>query len=107
MWGRRRKRGTRLQRQLALGRLEEAIAQAEQPQEGNAEQSQEGNEEAAAVPYPEGAPAVPSDRAAGLSCSGVPVDNSAGPAADEKTAPQVRDLPAQRTGDSERHGTFG
>jgi hypothetical protein len=103
MWGRRRKRGTRLQRQLALGRLEEAMAQAEQPQEGN----QEGNEEAEAVPYPGRAPAVPRDRAAGLSCSGVPVDNSARPAAEEKSAPQVRDLPAQRTGDSERHGTFG
>jgi hypothetical protein len=101
MWGRRRKRGKRLERQLALGRLEEAIARAEQPPEG------EGEPEAAAVPYPEEAPAGPPDRAAGLSCSGVPVDNSAEPAADEKPAPQVRDLPAQRTGDSERHGTFG
>lgn len=72
-----------------------------------AEQPQEEDKEAAAVPYPEGAPAVPPDRAAGLSCSGVPVDNSNGPAADEKSAPQVRDLPAQRTGDSERNGTFG
>jgi hypothetical protein len=100
MWGRRRKRGTQLQRQLGLGLLEDALARAEQRQ-----QEEEGEPEA--VPYPGRAPAAPPDRAAGLSCSGVPVDNSAGPAADEKSAPQVRDLPAQRTGDSERHGTFG
>jgi hypothetical protein len=43
MWGRRRKRGTRLSRLLALGRLEEAMARAEQQQE-------EGEPEA--VPYP-------------------------------------------------------
>jgi hypothetical protein len=96
MWGRRRKRGTQLERLLALGRLEEAMARAEE---------QEAEPEV--LPYPEGAPAVPPDRASGLSCSGVPVDNSAGPAADEKPSPQVQDLPAQRTGDSERHGTFG
>jgi len=97
MWGRRRKRGTQLHRQLGLGLLEDAMARAEQgPEEGEPEP----------VLYPGRAPAVPPDRAAGLSCSGVPVDNSAGPAADEKSAPQVRDLPAQRTGDSERHGTF-
>ena len=43
MWRRRRKRGARLPRQLALGRLEEAMARAEQQQE-------EGEPET--VPYP-------------------------------------------------------
>jgi len=43
MWGRRHKRGTRLSRLLALGRLEDAMARAEQQQE-------EGELETA--PYP-------------------------------------------------------
>jgi hypothetical protein len=84
MWGRRRKRGTRLSRLLALGRLEEAMARAEQQQE----EEEEGEPEA--VPYPP----------AGHPAPDVPVDNSA--------APQYhQELPVQRTCDSTRHGSFG
>ena len=98
MWGRRRKRGTRLSRLLALGRLEEAMARAEQQQE-------EGEPEA--VPYPPAsnpAPDVPAARP-GHFAQDVPVDNSAGPAAGEDAAHQ--ELPVQRTRDSTRHGSFG
>ena len=81
MWGRRWKRGTRLSRLLALGRLEEAMARAERQQE-------EGGPEA--VPYPP----------AGHPAPDVPVDNSAAPQ-------HHQELPAQRTRDSTRHGSFG
>jgi hypothetical protein len=105
MWGRRRKRGTRLSRVLALGRLEDAMAQAEQQQD-------EGEPETA--PYPPAgnpAPAVPAPRP-GLRAEDVPVDNSAapaaGPAADADAAPpHHQELPSQRTRDSTRHGPFG
>src|SRR5580704_5610850 len=79
MWGRRRKRGTRLSRLLALGRLEEAMARAQQQEEG----------EPGAVPYPpagDPAPDVPAARP-GLLAEAVPVDNSAGPAAEEDATP--------------------
>jgi hypothetical protein len=82
MWGRRRKRGTRLSRLLALGRLEEAMARAEQQQE------EEGEPEA--VPYPPASNPAPD----------VPVDNSAAPQ-------HHQELPVQRTRDSTRHGSFG
>jgi hypothetical protein len=101
MWGRRRKRGTQLSRLLALGRLEEAMARAEQPQE-------EGEPETA--PYPPAghpAPDVPGDQP-GLLAEDVPVDISAGAVAEEDAAPQHHQkLPVQRTRDSTRHGTFG
>jgi len=93
MWGRRRKRGTRLSRLLALGRLEEAMARAEQ-------QQQEGEPEA--VPYPPAgrpAPDVPAARP-GPFAQDVPVDNSAAPQ-------HHQELPVQRTRDSTRHGSFG
>jgi hypothetical protein len=105
MWGRRRRRGARLSRQLALGRLEDAMAQAErQPADGEPE----------TVPYPpasnpapDGPPARP-----GLLAEDVPVDNSAGPvagsAAGDAAAPQHhQELPAQRNRDSTRHGSSG
>jgi hypothetical protein len=97
MWGRRHKRGTRLSRLLALGRLEDAMARAEQQQEG-------GEPETASYPRPSNpAPAVPAART-GLRAQDVPVDNSAGPAG----APQHhQDLPVQRNRDSTRHGSFG
>ena len=98
MWGRRRKRGTRLSRLLALGRLEEAMTRAEQQQE-------EGEPEA--VPYPPAsnpAPDVPAARP-GHFAQDVPVDSSAGPAAGEDAA--LREVPVQRTRDSTRHGSFG
>jgi hypothetical protein len=76
MWGRRRKRGARLPRQLALGRLEEAIARAEQREDGEPE----------AVPYNSPAPDVPAARPA-LLAEDVPVDNSACPVAEEDAGP--------------------
>ena len=103
MWGKRRKRCARLPRQLALGRLEDAMARAEQ-------QRKAGQPEA--VPYPRAstpAPAVSAPRS-GLLPADVPVDNSAGPEsspAGQDPAPRQRELPAQRTGESTRHGSFG
>jgi hypothetical protein len=101
MWGRRRPRGSRLSRLLALGRLEDAMARAEQQQE-------EGQPETA--PYPPAsnpAPAVPAARP-GLRAEDVPVNNSAAPAAEEDAAPQHhQELPVQRNRDSTRHGSFG
>jgi hypothetical protein len=106
MWGKRRKRGTQLSRQLALGRLEEAMAQVQLPQE------EEGEGEPA-VPYPGAvpAPSAPPDPA-GLRPTDVPVDNSAGPdpaaaAEPEPHAPLQQELPAQRRGESSHRGSFG
>jgi hypothetical protein len=94
MWGRRRKRGTRLSRLLALGDLEDAMARAEQEP----------------TPYPptsSPAPDVPAARP-GLNTQDVPVDNSAGPVADKEAPPQHHQgLPVQRSRDSTRHGSFG
>jgi len=102
MWGRRRKRGTQLSRQLALALLDDAMARAEQSQEADGPES---------VVYPRAghpAPAVPAART-GLRARDVPVDNSAGP------GPQAehQELPTQRTGEKQgteentRHGSFG
>jgi hypothetical protein len=103
MWGRRQKRKVRLSRRRTLGLLAEMMGRAE-------EQEADGKPEAA-VPYPAENPtaAVPPARE-GLRTADVPLDNSAAPepvAADENPAPQQQDLPAQRTGHSTRHGTFG
>ena len=101
MRGRRRKRGTRLSRLLALGRLEEAMARAEQ---------QQGEGEPEAAPYPpvsNPAPDVPAARP-GYFAQDVPVDNSADPRAEQDGAPQHHpELPVQRTRDSTRHGSLG
>ena len=101
MWGRRRKRGTRLSRLLALGDLDAALARVEQ-------QQQQGEPEP--VPYPPAsspAPDVPAARP-GLNTQDVPVDNSAGPIADKEAPPQPHQgLPVQRSRDSTRHGSFG
>lgn len=103
MWGKRRKRCARLPRQLALGRLEDAMARAEQQQKADQPEP---------VPYPRAstpAPAVPAPRP-GLLSADVPVDNSAGPESSpacEDPAPRQREVPAQRTRDSTRHGSFG
>jgi hypothetical protein len=100
MWGRRRKRGTRLSRLLALSRLEDALARAEQQQQGEPDP----------LPYPpasHAAPDVPAARPS-LRTEDVPVDNSAGPEAAEDAAPQHHQgLPVQRSRDSTRHGSFG
>ena len=98
MWGRRRKRGSQLSRQLALALLDDAMARAERTHEPDGPES---------VAYPR-APAIPAART-GLLARDVPVDNSAGP------GPQAehQDLPAQRTGEKQgseentRHGSFG
>jgi hypothetical protein len=104
MPGRGQKRGTRLDREVALGLLEDAM--------GRVEQQPEEEGEPAAVPYPRAgraAPAVP-DPKAGLPAD-VPVDNSAGPEPlpEDESAPQQRELPSQRSGKSKstRHGSFG
>ena len=105
MAGRGHKRGTRLDREVALGMLEDAMGRVEQPQE-----EEEG--EPAAVPYPRAGRAAPAgpDPRAGLPAD-APVDNSAGPEPlpEEESAPQQRELPAQRSGKSKstRHGSFG
>jgi hypothetical protein len=102
MWGRRRKRGSQLSRQLALALLDDAMARAEQQQEA-------GEPESAAYPQAGNpAPAIPAART-GLRAQDVPVENSAGP------GPQAehQELPAQRTGEKQgsgentRHGSFG
>ena len=104
MPGRGQKRGTRLDREVALGLLEDAM--------GRVEQQPEEEGEPAAVPYPRAgraAPAVP-DPKAGLPAD-VPVDNSAGPepSPEDESAPQQGELPVQRSGKSKstRHGSFG
>ena len=116
MWGKRRKPGTRLSRQLALGLLQDAMAQVEQQQEAEAEPGrylgapyQEAPSQEAPyqeAPYQETGPAGPPDQA-GLRPADVPVDNSAGPAAAEDSAPPQRELPARRTTDRTRRGSFG
>ncbi len=100
MWGKRHKRGARLPRQLALGLLEDAMARAEQQQEAG---------EPEPVSYPPAGSPVPDPRP-GLLPADVPVDNSAGPEplpAGQDSAPRQRELPAQGTGQSARHGSFG
>jgi hypothetical protein len=103
MWGKRKKRRAQLPRQLALGLLEDAM--------GRVQQWPEEEEDEPAVPYPEAAPdpgSAPPDLA-GLRTADVPVDNSAGPEPrpDDDPPPVRQELPARRTGESTRHGTFG
>jgi hypothetical protein len=103
MWGKRKKRRAQLSRQLALGLLEDAMGRVQQQEE------QEEQDEPA-PPYPEAAPApaAPPDRP-GLRTADVPVENSAAPEPppDDDPPPLQQELPAQRTGESTRHGTFG
>lgn len=99
MWAKRRNRCARLPRQLALGLLEDAMARAEEQRDEQAPEP---------VPYAN-APVVPPARN-GLAAEDVPVDNSAGPApvaADEGAPGTQQARPAQRTGDSTRHRSFG
>jgi len=104
MWGKRKKRRGQLPRQLALGLLEDAMGRVQQPQEP------EGSESAIAT-YPGSVPAQAAPPAhADLRAADVPVDNCAGPRpADpaDPPAPPQGELPAQRTGESTRHGTCG
>jgi hypothetical protein len=110
MPGRGKKRGARLPRQLALGMLEDAMSRVEQQQQQEREQEEEGKP--AAVPYPRSGRPAPAGPAARTDLpADVPVDNSAGPepSAEDDSAPQQRELPAQRSGKkkSTRHGSFG
>jgi hypothetical protein len=103
MWGKRPKRNKRLSKRETLGLLADLMAQAEEEQ---------GGEPETVLPYYQGAalPIPPARR--GLRIVDVPVDNSAGPepsdAADEPEpqTPVQRELPAQRRGESSRHGSF-
>jgi hypothetical protein len=61
MWRRRRRRRARLQRQLALGLLEDAMGRVQQPEEPG------GSEPAALDPGPVPAPAPPPDEPTGES----------------------------------------
>jgi hypothetical protein len=61
MWGRRRRRRAGLQRQLALGLLEDAMGQVQQPEEPG------GTEPAAPDPGSAPAPAPPQDERTGES----------------------------------------
>ena len=117
MWGRRRKRGAslsrkRLSRQLSLGLLEDAMARAEQQDETEPEP----------VPYPQAGHQAPADAGGrynsavpparpGLADEDVPVDNSAdrdpGTDVQDAAAQRHQELPAQRSQDSTRHGSFG
>jgi hypothetical protein len=101
MWGRSRKHGTRLSRQLALADLQDAMAQAEQEGEDTGDLDP--------VPYPPASAPVPDIPAArpGLRAADVPVDNSSGPGPEEGSGPSQRELPAQRTRHGTRHGSFG
>jgi hypothetical protein len=110
MWGKRRKRRTRLERQLALAQLEDALGRVQ-------EERHEEEGEPEAVPYPGAVPGppLPPDRArgSGLRDADVPVDNSAGPEpspADSESEPEKPppgQLPEQRTKGSSRHRSFG
>ena len=109
MWGKRRKRRTQLSRQLALGLLEDAVARVEQQQEEEAEPEPVPY---LGAPYLEAGPAASPGQAgqagqAGLRPADVPVDNSAGPADAQDSAPPQRELPARRTPGRTRHGSFG
>jgi hypothetical protein len=107
MWGKRKKRRTRLERQLALGALEDAMGRVQQQQQ----EEEEEQEAESSVPYPGGVPppSVPPARS-GLRATDVPVDNCAGPEPSAVTEPQPppqQELPAQRKGEGSRHDSFG
>jgi hypothetical protein len=97
MWGRRKKRRGQLPRQLALGLLEDAMAQVQPPQE-------QQEDEPALTKYPSaeyGPPPPGTPARADLQAADVPVDNSAEPGLPDPKA--QRQLPARRTGESTRH----
>jgi hypothetical protein len=111
MWGRRKKRGDRLSRQLALGLLEDAMGHVQPRQEQQEQERHEDEPEAVSYPSPESGPAPPART--GLQAADVPLDNSAppdpaGPADDpDPRPPPQRQLPAPRTGGRTRRRSFG
>jgi hypothetical protein len=119
MWGRRKKRGSQLSRQLALGLLEDAMervqplheqaeheqAEHEQEEQEQEEQEQQEDEPTAPYPSPEYGPTPPGTPArTGLQAADVQVDNSAAPGPPDD--PQ-RQHPARRTGERTRRRSFG
>jgi hypothetical protein len=110
MWGKRKKRGSRLERQLALARLEDAMGRVQR----QLQQEEEGELEA--IQYPGvPAPSLPPEQsgASGLRDADVPVDNSAGPVPSPAGSegkpenPPPGQLPVQRSKGGSRHGSFG
>ena len=104
MWGRRGKRSRRLDKQLALGLLEDAMSRAEQ-QDPDADQP-----EPYASTIPAQADTFPQPRAAeqaDLEIADVPVDNSAGPDADDVVPPQQRQRRGEHSAKSTRRRSLG
>ena len=109
MWGKRKKRGSRLSRQLALAQLEDAMGRVEKHRQREEDGEPEAVQYSGTVPVP----SVPPDRA-GLRDVDVPVDNSAAPDPlpdDTESRPETPppgQLPEQRTkGRRSRHRSFG
>lgn len=109
MWGKRKKRGSKLSRQLALAQLEDAMGRVEK----HRQREEDGEPEAVQYPGRVPVPSVPPDRA-GLRDADVPVDNSAArdpldAGADaQPEAPPPGQLPEQRTkGRRSSHRSFG
>jgi hypothetical protein len=108
MWGKRPRPNRRLSKRETLGLLADLMAQAEE------EEKQQGpGEPEAPPPYHQGAPLpVPPPYRPGLRVADVAVDNTGpDPAAPDEPGPEPQvplqqDLPAQRHGDSSRHGSF-
>ncbi len=114
MWGRRRKRGGRLPKQLALGMLEDAMGQVQPPEELETDQHEPGEQEAGqpapypgAVPPQAGAPDRRAPEQDGLSPADVPVDNAAAPPAADAVPPKQRQRGTERAAKSTRHGSLG
>ena len=101
MWGKRKKRRGQLPRQLALGRLEDAMGRVQQPRE-----PEDSDPAITAYPGSVPAPAAPLTHS-DLRATDVPVDNSAGPRPADPPVPPQGEVPAQRTRKSTRHGTLG
>ena len=114
MWGRRSKRRTRLDKQLSLATLEDALARAEQqtreqagtPAAGDVAAEETAPAEQATFPGPVPAPGPPAEPA-GLQSADVPVDNSSGPSGADPAPPKQRQPPATRREESTQHGSLG
>jgi hypothetical protein len=124
MWGRRSKRRTRLEKQLSLAMLEDAMTRAEQQAQQQVQQQAEtpvpddaASEETAPAeqpscpgpgpaPRPPAAAPRPAEPAA-LQPADVPVDNSSGPSGADPAPPKQRQPPATRREESTQHGSLG
>jgi hypothetical protein len=118
-WGKPSKRRTRLEKQLSLAMLEDAMARAEQQAQQQAEapvldDTASGETAPAEQPSRPGPAPVPAPPAAGpgpdqaaLQPADVPVDNSSGPSGAEPAPPKQRQPPATRREESTQHGSLG